>query len=47
MNAGEGVVLTYDNGCTSWGVSGCGKKAVYVASPQGYVNNTGAEHSGP
>jgi hypothetical protein len=45
MNAGKNGQLAYDNGCVSWGVSGCGRKAVYVAGPQGYVNNTGVEHS--
>jgi hypothetical protein len=30
--------------CTSWGVSGCGKKAVYVLTDEnGWINNTGAE----
>jgi hypothetical protein len=44
MNAGQGVLLVYENGCVSWGVSGCGRKAVYVATHQGYLNNTGVEH---
>jgi hypothetical protein len=34
-------------GNDSWGVSGCGKKAVYMNMPRvGYVNNTGVQRDG-
>ena len=29
--------------CISWGVLGCGKKATYVLTDLGWVNNTGSQ----
>jgi hypothetical protein len=47
MNAGQGGALLYRDACVSWGVSGCGARAVYVSTSQGFVNNTGVRRDGP